>query len=194
MKAPVDSPGVTPVDELFTYHIFGVPDECDRHLRDPGSYSLAVTGLVERELRLSIEDLRGSFEELSADMILQCMTNVHWGRVRFTGARLLDVLESARPAPGAGKVALRSADGYDTDLALDEMRASPDSFVLAYAMNGEPVPAEHGYPIRLASDGKYGYKWPKWLSEVEVVDSDYRGHYEGTRGWSDEGTRGKPVT
>jgi len=74
------------------------------------------------------------------------------------------------------------------------VRESPDSFLLAYAMNEEPLGLEHGFPVRMASDGKYGYKWPKWLCAVELVDHDFKGHYEGRRGWSDVGTRGRPVT
>jgi DMSO/TMAO reductase YedYZ molybdopterin-dependent catalytic subunit len=60
-------------------------------------------------------------------------------------------------------------------------------------MNDAPLPLDHGFPVRLASDGKYGYKWPKWLVRVEAVDHDFKGHYEGKRRWSDKGTRGEPV-
>lgn len=56
------------------------------------------------------------------------------------------------------------------------------------------LPPDHGFPLRLTADGKYGFKWCKWLTEVEVVDYDYKGHYEGKGGWSDAGTRGQPVT
>ena len=83
--------------------------------------------------------------------------------------------------------------GRATDLWLDEVRQQPDAFLLAYAMNGEPLTPEHGYPVRLTADGKYGYKWCKWLTEIELVDHDVKGHYEGNRGWSDAATRGQPV-
>lgn len=53
------------------------------------------------------------------------------------------------------------------------------------------LPLDHGFPLRLTADGKYGFNWCKWLTEVEY---DYKGHYEGKRGWSDAGTRGQPVT
>ena len=194
MTRPEDQPGITPVGEVFTYHIFGVPAECEGCLRDPGSYSLKVTGLVGRELSLSLGELCNGFPEHSGEMILQCMTNVHWGRVQMTGPRLADVLERAGVREGAVKLAFRSADGFDSDLRIEEVTSSPDSFLLAHSMNGEPLTLEHGFPLRLASDGRYGYKWPKWLSAIELVDHDYRGHYEGRRGWSDEGMRGRPVT
>jgi len=194
MSSPEDDTRVTPVEELFTYHIFGVPDECQRLTADPAGYSLAVTGLVGETLALSLDDLKGGFAEHSAEMILQCMTNVHWGRILVAGARLLDVVERAAPSEAAWKVALRGADGFTSDLSLGEIRDNPEGFLLAYSMNGEPLELEHGFPVRLASDGRYGYKWPKWLVEVDLVDHDFKGHYEGRRGWSDKGIRGERVT
>ena len=194
MSTPEKDARITPIDELFTYHIFGAPGNLRGWQEDIGSYSLGITGLVERPMALSVSRIQEDFEPVSRDMVLQCMTNVHWGRIRFTGARLLDVLEQAGPSEGACKVALHGADGFDTDLRIEEIRERPDAFLLAYEMNDEPVPSDHGFPIRLTSEGRYGFKWPKWLVEVEVVDYDYKGHYEGRRGWSDAAVRGRPVT
>jgi len=194
MSRPEDIPGITPVSDLFTYHIFGTPPEARRFQEDPAAYALTISGLVEPPARLSLDDIRSDFEPVTADMVLQCMTNVHWGRIRVTGAKLVDVLERVGVPAGAVKVAARGADGFDTNLRLDDIRARPGAFLLAYAMNDAPLPVEHGFPVRLASDGKYGYKWPKWLVELKLVDYDYKGHYEGKRGWSDAGTRGRRVT
>ena len=194
MPDPESTPGITPIDELFTYHIFGIPGAYEDWERDLDAYSLGITGLVEAPMQLSVSQIRDDFPPVSADMVLQCMTNVHWGRIRVTGARLWDVLERAGPAAEAQKVAIHGADGFDTDLRLEEIAGEPDAFLLAYAMNGEPLTRDHGFPIRLTADGKYGYKWCKWLAEVEVVDYDYKGHYEGNRGWSDAATRGQSVT
>ena len=199
MKGPEDDSRVTPVADLFTYHIFGTPRELRRWQKDVASYSLVIKGLVDSPVRLSLPQIRDRFEPVTADMVLQCMTNVHWGRMRFTGARLLDALNYAGlEAPAAlseeaRKVAVRGAEGFDTDLWIEEIRERPDAFLLAYAMNGEPFTPDHGFPLRLTADGKYGFKWCKWLTEIEVVDHDYKGHYEGRRGWSDAGTRGQPV-
>jgi len=193
VKLPEDNPGITPVKDLFTYHIFGVPSQLAQWQNDIDSYSLELRGLVERPVRLSLSQIRGDFETVSADMVLQCMTNVHWGRIHFEGTRLLEVLERAGLHPEAYKVVLRGAEGFDTDLRLDEIRKRPEAFLLAYCMNGEPLAPEHGFPLRITADGKYGYKWCKWLTEIELVDYDYRGHYEGHRGWSDDAVRGRPV-
>ena len=194
MRSPEDSPGLTPIAELFTYHIFGIPRHLEHWRDDIGAYSLGITGLVDLPVQLSLSQLRGEFSPGSADMVLQCMTNVHWGRIRFTGARLLEVLDYAGAHEAASKVALRGADGFDTDLRIEEIRERPDAFLLAYEMNDEPLTPEHGFPLRLTAEGKYGYKWCKWLTEIELVDYDCKGHYEGKRGWSDDATRGQPVT
>ena len=193
MRSPEDSPGLTPIDDLFTYHIFGVPQQIAQWREDIGSYTIGITGLVDVPLQLPLSQVRSDFQPAAEDMVLQCMTNVHWGRIRFTGARLSEVLEYAGVAEAATKVVLRGADGYDTDLRIDEIRDRPNAFLLAYEMNDELLRPEHGFPLRVTADGKYGYKWCKWLTQIELVDHDYKGHYEGKRGWSDDATRGQPV-
>lgn len=194
MGLPEEQAGTTPVSELFVYHIFGEPTDLASWQQDIDSYRLALSGLVSSPARLSVRELREEYEPVSADMVLQCMTNVHWGRIHVTGARVLDVLEGIGLAEGGAKLAIRGADGFDTDLWIQDIRDQPGAFLLAYDMNGEPIPPDHGYPVRLAADGRYGYKWCKWLSEIEVVDHDYKGHYEGKRRWSDAGRRGTKVT
>ena len=126
-------------------------------------------------------------------MVLECMTRIHAGHVLVRGARLWHLLEAAGPLPGAFKAAFKSADGFDTDLNVDEIRERPDDFLVAYEMNRAPLTRNHGFPVRLAAYEKYGYKWPKWLIRITLVDHDYKGHYEGRRGWSDCAERGKPV-
>ena len=134
MSQPEDDAGITPVSELFTYHIFGTPPQLEQWKAEIGTYSLKIMGLVESELDLTVQRIQSDFAPVSGDMVLQCMTNVHWGRIHFTGARLLDVLEHADLRDGADKVAIRGADGFDTDLRIDEIRESPDAFLLAYAL------------------------------------------------------------
>lgn len=193
MSLPEDTDRLTTVGELFTYHIFGMPREMVQWEKDENAFSLAITGLVDSPQRLSLKQIRDLFGPFSAAMVLQCMTNIHWGRVLFTGPRILDIIDYVGLSGDAIKVALHGADGFDTDLWIDEIRERPDAFLLAYAMNDEPLTPDHGFPIRITADGKYGYKWCKWLTEIEVVDTDYKGHYEGKRRWSDKATRGQPV-
>jgi DMSO/TMAO reductase YedYZ molybdopterin-dependent catalytic subunit len=194
MTSPEENPAVTPLEELFTYHIFGIPDAARGYLEDPDSYELTIGGLVNRELRFSLKQLWEDFPQVSGDMVLQCMTNVHWGRMHMTGPRLLDILEKAGIGEKAFKIGVHAAEGFTSNLRIDEIREQPDAYLLAHSMNDQPLSLEHGFPIRMTADGKYGYKWPKWVSGIELVDFDFKGHYEGKRGWSDTGTRGQPVT
>ena len=193
MAKPEESNEITDVKDLFTYHIFGMPEECRIYQKDPDSYSLKINGLVNQECNLSLQQIKNDFTPVSAGMVLQCMTNVHWGRIQMKGARLRDVLEHAGIKQEAVKIALHCADGFTSNLTKDEIFKNPDSFLLAYEMNGEPLPLDHGFPVRIASDERYGYKWPKWLVRIEPVDYDFKGHYEGKRRWSEKGKRGEPV-
>jgi DMSO/TMAO reductase YedYZ molybdopterin-dependent catalytic subunit len=193
MNRPEDTDELTPVAELFVYHIFGSPPALKDWQSRPSTYSLSISGLVDTPASLSLKTIRGVFPPVSIFTILQCMTMVHWGRVEVRGACLADVLEHAGIQSGAVKAAFRSEEGFATDLSVREIQADPSKFILAYEMNGEPLTADHGFPVRLVADGKYGYKWCKWLTNIELVDFDFKGHYEGKRGWSDAARRGEPV-
>ena len=193
MPLPKDGDAITEVGDLFVYHIFGYPDEVKTWQRDPSGYSLEIRGGVEAAQSLSLEEIQKRFKPVSAEVVLQCMTNVHWGRVRVRGAVLFDVLSHVGIKPGVLKIGFRGAEGFTTDLFIDEVRRDPGKFLLAYEMNGEPLTREHGYPLRVVADGKYAYKWCKWLTMIEVTDHDLKGHYEGNRGWSDAALRGCPV-
>jgi DMSO/TMAO reductase YedYZ molybdopterin-dependent catalytic subunit len=193
MSRPEDTDEITPVAELFVYHIFGVPAALKDWQNRPSTYSLEIRGFVNNPASLSLETIRKAFPPVSIVTILQCMTMVHWGRVGVRGARLADVLEHVGMQSSAVKAAFRGGEGFTTDLSVCEIQADPSKFIVAYEMNGEPLTADQGFPIRLVADGKYGYKWCKWLTHIELVDYDFKGHYEGKRGWSDAGRRGEPV-
>ena len=182
------------MDRLFVYHIFGTPPQLKTWLRDPASYELEVRGLTEHPLDISLEVLRTDYEAVERDVVLQCMTNVHWGRIRVRGVRLADIVARAGTSPGAEKLLIRGGDGFTSDLWLREILASPEDFLLAYEINGHTVDPDHGYPLRVVSETRYGYKWCKWVVSIEFSGRDALGHYEGKRGWSDEGLRGRPIT
>jgi DMSO/TMAO reductase YedYZ molybdopterin-dependent catalytic subunit len=193
MRFPEDSDEITEVKDLFVYHIFGEPRSLRQWQARPEAYSLEVRGLVARPQSWTLAEIRESFEPVSAAVVLQCMTRVHWGRIRVKGVRLQDLLKDAKPKSDAKKIAFSGGEGFTTDLSVEEVGAEPDRFILAYEMNGQPLTADHGYPLRVVAEGKYAYKWCKWLTAVELTDRDFKGHYEGKRGWSDRATRGLPV-
>jgi DMSO/TMAO reductase YedYZ molybdopterin-dependent catalytic subunit len=193
MSSPEDVPGITPTEKLFRYDIFGLPGDLGRWMGNPTTYTLQIRGCVVSQKTYTLEQVRGRFEPVEVEEVLQCMTRVHWGRVLLRGARLADLLSDAGVASRAVKATLRGAEGYATDLLVEEILEHPQEFLVVYEMNGCVLTPEHGFPLRVAALGKYAYKWCKWLVEIGIVDYDFKGHYEGKRGWSDSAVRGKPV-
>jgi DMSO/TMAO reductase YedYZ molybdopterin-dependent catalytic subunit len=193
MSLPEELPGITATEDLFRYDIFGLPAELKAWSNDPSQFRLKVDGCVERASIFNLENLRSDFEPAQVEAVLQCMTRVHWGRVLIRGARLWDVLRACGVQPRAEKIALHGAEGFSTDLFLREVAGQPARFLLVYEMNEQPLTGGHGFPVRIAAIGKYAYKWCKWLTRISVLDYDYRGHYEGKRGWSDTAARGARV-
>ena len=102
---------------------------------------------------------------------------------RWTGVPLRDVLQLTGIQDTAVDLILRGAGGYSDSIPV--AKALEEQTLLAYGMNGETLPREHGYPCRLYVPNIYGEKNVKWLQEIEVVDYDYKGYWQ-ERGWSDE--------
>ncbi|HKD77923.1 MAG TPA: molybdopterin-dependent oxidoreductase, partial [Ktedonobacterales bacterium] len=100
----------------------------------------------------------------------------------WTGVQLQTVLDRAGvPHPQGKRVAFYSVDGYSTSLPLEDVLAA--RALLAWEMNGEPLPDRHGYPLRLIMPGRYGEQSTKWLTRIEIIDYHYKGFYE-SQGWN----------
>jgi DMSO/TMAO reductase YedYZ molybdopterin-dependent catalytic subunit len=152
---------------------------------DVNLWRFSIKGLVENPIRLSYADLR-KLPKIDQMLTLECISNPPDGtaisNANWTGVQLRPLLERARVKRGARFVAMRGADGYHTVLPVDELMREEN--FLPYLMNGVPLPAEHGYPLRIFIPGKYGMKQPKWLTELEFADHEIPGYWE-VRGWSD---------
>lgn len=157
---------------------------------DPGSWSLRVSGLVDDPLRLSYDDLL-AMDLVESHVTIACVSNEVGGdlvgNARWTGVRLTEVLERAGVRAEADQIVGRSVDrftaGFPTELAFDGRES-----LIAVAMNGDPLPASHGFPARLIVPGLYGYvSATKWLEEVELTTWDGFDGYWIPRGWSKEG-------
>jgi len=157
---------------------------------DPESWSLSVSGAVERPFTLTYAELM-ALPQLEADVTLSCVSNEVGGglvgNARWQGVLLADLLERAGLQRGATQVLGRSVDGFTagfpTEVALDGRNA-----MVAVAMNGEPLPASHGFPARLVVPGLYGYvSATKWLEAIELTSFDQVDGYWIPRGWSKEG-------
>ena len=151
---------------------------------DVNSWNFSVTGKVENPLRFSYADIR-KLPSIDQMLTLECISNPPDGtaisNAVWTGVKLRPILERAKVKREAKFVAMRAADGYHTVLPLDELMREEN--FLPYLMNGDPLPPEHGYPLRIFIPGKYGMKQPKWITELEFADHEIPGYWE-TRGWS----------
>ena len=174
---------------------------------DPKTYRLSVGGLVDRELALSIADLRNLKSDAST-VTLECAGN---GRALFdpaivgekwnlgavstaewTGVPLAEVLDRAGVRLSAREVIFRGADGGTVDGVPDQIRfersltvdqARSADILLAYGMNGEALPTQHGYPVRLIVPDWYAVASVKWLTEIEITDGPFTGHYQRDKYW-----------
>ena len=127
-------------------------------------WRLKVSGLVERELDLSLADLTRSDGSLTAT--LDCTGGWH-STQDWDGVPLLDVLERAGADPEARSIAVRSVTGYQRRFTMDEAR----EYLLATHVGGEPLWHGHGSPVRLVAPGKRGFEWVKWVVSVHVGDA-----------------------
>jgi DMSO/TMAO reductase YedYZ molybdopterin-dependent catalytic subunit len=187
VSVPVDgvAPWVTPNGDFYRIDTaLAVP----RVL--PQDWRLRVHGMVDRELELTYDDLVGRGLQ-QAWVTLCCVSNVVGGSLisnaQWSGVPLADLLDEAGVRPGADAVLSTSADGWNcgTPLAaLTDGRAA----LLAVAMNGEPLPLEHGFPVRMVVPGLYGYvSATKWVVDLEVSRfADFTAYWT-ERGWSPRG-------
>ena len=154
---------------------------------EPTDWSLMIHGLTKREMSLSFDDLL-AMDVVDATVTLACVSNEVGGpligNAVWTGVLLSDVLALAEPLPVAEQVMAWSVDGFSAgfplDTALDGRRA-----LVAFGMNGEPLPLEHGFPVRLVIPGLYGYvSAVKWLFRLDLTRWEDGKGFWIDKGWS----------
>jgi hypothetical protein len=133
---------------------------------DITKYRLTVQGLVDNPLSLSYEDLQKM--PATSDVSLLICSGVFADVAEWTGVPLSVVLEQAKIKPDWKSIRFESVDGYFSILGRGEFK--PEDVILAYQVNGQPLPVAHGFPVRVAMKGQYGSKWVKWLGTVKVLD------------------------
>ncbi len=180
---------ITPNEAFFVrYHVFPIPTSVDL-----STWRLKVTGHVERPLELSMDDLKTKFPLVAVTAVNQCSGNSRgrfaprvlggqWGDgamgcAEWAGARMRDILNIAGVRQGAMQVtfdgldrpAFPSVPDFVKSLDVSRIMDDPDVLV-AYQMNGQPLPMLNGYPARLVVPGWYATYWVKNLSEIMVID------------------------
>ena len=155
---------------------------------DPQTWQLRVHGMVEEEFTMSFQELLDS-ELLESYVTLTCVSNPVGGdlagNAKWLGYPLAKVLERARPLPGADMVLSTSVDGFSASTPLEVLRDGRDA-LLAVGMNGEPLPLDHGFPVRMVVPGLYGFvSATKWVMDLEVTRFEDKTAYWTDRGWSE---------
>jgi DMSO/TMAO reductase YedYZ molybdopterin-dependent catalytic subunit len=151
-----------------------------------GGWKLPVSGLVSNPLTLDYGQLL-SMSAVEQYNTLECVSNEIGGDListaKWKGVRLKDVLSQAQAKPDATYVVFKAADGYDVGIPIE--KAMQDGTILAYQINDAPLPAEHGFPVRMIVPGYYGMMNCKWLTSIELVKETYQGYWQ-VRGWANE--------
>ncbi len=156
----------------------------------PDDWTLSIHGMVDHEITLTYDDLRKRPRK-EMWMTLNCVSNTVGGplisNAWWSGTLLKDILEEAGVQDGADAVKQTSDDGWTCGTPLSAMLDDRGA-MLAYAMNGDPLPIEHGFPVRTLVPGLYGYVSAcKWVRQIEVTTFDSFTAYWTDRGWSAQG-------
>jgi DMSO/TMAO reductase YedYZ molybdopterin-dependent catalytic subunit len=183
----------TPSGEFFTFHQTKTVDA------DAARWRLRIGGLVKRPVELSLDDLRRRPGRRELAVTIECSGNTGDPRVMnglvsnavWSGVGLADVLKECSVLPEAREVVFLGMDSEE-DKKWEAGNASypsphgwslyvqdalaPDN-LLAFAMNGAPLPPEHGFPLRLVMPGWYGMSQIKWLTRIDVIDRPYEGRH-----------------
>ena len=156
---------------------------------DPDQWSLRIHGMVDHELELSLGDLLGR-RLVERDITLTCVSNEvggpYVGNARWIGVPIAEVLREAGVRDAADAVLSTSVDGLTIGTPLTALTDGRDA-LFAVAMNGQPLPFEHGFPVRMVVPGLYGYvSATKWITEFEVTRFSDFSAYWTDRGWSEQ--------
>lgn len=149
---------------------------------DRETYRLAVNGLVDQPLELTYDDVisRPRFKKV---VTLNCVEG--WSvTILWEGIKLADLIDEAGTKQQANTVVFECADGYSTSLPLAFVRDR--DLLLAYKMNGVELPADRGFPFQVVAEDKWGYKWAKWVTSIELTDDpEFEGYWE-SRGYDND--------
>ncbi|MEJ2747820.1 MAG: molybdopterin-dependent oxidoreductase [Anaerolineae bacterium] len=190
VPVPGTRPEYTPVKDHYKVFLQTEPTYIDG-----STWVLPITGLVDNPMMLTIDDFHTRWESFDQYVTLRCIS----GRIgttlisttQWTGVSAQDVLADLGLQEGAKYLFISSGDGFyetvDIDLIMSDRR-----IMFCYAWDGNTLPQDHGYPLRIWIPDLYGMKQPKWITEIEVTD-EYRDGYWVERNW-DKVARVKTVS
>ena len=182
MPAPGTRPEYTPLKDHYQVFIRIEPTVIDGE-----TWALPISGLVGNMVSLTLDDIRNNYEPRDQYVTISCIS----GRIgtdlisttQWTGVSVQDILADVRPSEDARFLHITSGDGFYETVDLD-LIASDERIMLAYAWDGNPIPIDHGFPLRIWLPDRYGMKQPKWITGIEVM-KDYKEGYWVERGWDE---------
>lgn len=151
-------------------------------------YSLEISGLVNKPMKYSYDEVLSGFDSYKKVVTLHCVEG--WDvTILWDGILVRDVIEPSGILPAANTLIFTAYDGYTTSFPLEYI--TERDIIMAHSINNVTLPAERGFPFMLVAEDKWGYKWIKWITKIELSDDvNYQGYWE-KRGYSDSGDLGK---
>jgi DMSO/TMAO reductase YedYZ molybdopterin-dependent catalytic subunit len=153
-------------------------------LVDRKTYRLKITGLAGKPETYTYDEVLGKYRHNKKIVTLNCVEG--WSAtILWEGVLVKDLIKEARPLPQAKVVIFHAYDGYTTSFPISYIM--DNNIMMAFRMNGVVIPPERGFPFQLVAESKWGYRWIKWITEIELSeDIRYKGYWE-SRGYSNSG-------
>lgn len=147
-------------------------------------YTLRVFGLINDTKVYSYDEILSKFPSYKKVVTLNCVEG--WDvTILWEGVLVKDIIDPSTILPSANTIIFYANDGYTTSFPVDYI--IDNDIIMAYSMNNVTLPAERGFPFMLVAEEKWGYKWIKWITLIELSDDQtYRGYWE-KRGYSNLG-------
>ncbi len=151
---------------------------------DINKYRLEVTGLVSNPKNYTYDEVTKDHQNYEKVVKLDCVEG--WDvTILWKGVLVKDLIKETNPSPNANTIIFYAYDGYSTSFPLDYVENN--NILLAYKMNNVTIPQERGFPFQLVAEDKWGYKWIKWVTKIELSNNvSYQGYWE-SRGYSNSG-------
>jgi DMSO/TMAO reductase YedYZ molybdopterin-dependent catalytic subunit len=182
VPVPGTRPEYTPIKDHYKVFL-----ETEPTVIDGASWILPITGLVDNPLMLTLNDFRNNYEPREQYVTLRCISGrIGTGLISttlWTGASVQDVLADAGLQDNARYLFITSGDGFFETVDL-ELIANDARIMFCYGWDGNTLPVDHGFPLRIWIPDRYGMKQPKWITAIEVTD-EYREGYWVERNWDE---------
>ncbi len=148
------------------------------------TYTLEITGLVENPRSYTYDEIINNFNSYKKVAKLNCVEG--WSvNILWEGPLVSDIINQAKVQEAASTIIFHAYDGYITSFPIEYI--TDNNIIMAFKMNDEIMLPERGFPFQLVAESKWGYKWIKWITKIELSDNlDYQGYWE-SRGYSNSG-------